>query len=166
MLPSLNYRSLAAIVQLTPHEVDAVLASARTLKRAAVAGRVQPLLRGKNLALICTEQAQPDAALFHRAATGLGAHVSQVRPTTEELATPADVKHTARMLGRLYDGIECQGLPADLVSSLDRDAGVPVFDGLACAQHAGAELARLLGSGNEADDRLFVLQALLVGTIE
>src|SRR5436190_19665040 len=109
MLPSLNHRSISAIGQLTPHEVDAVLASARTLKGAAASGRAQPLLRGRNLALMCEQQGEPDAALFHRAATGLGAHVSLVRPTPDELATPADVKHTAHMLGRLYDGIECQG---------------------------------------------------------
>ncbi|HYN64874.1 MAG TPA: hypothetical protein VES36_09760 [Candidatus Limnocylindrales bacterium] len=109
MVPTLKHRSLLAFEQMSPRDVSVVLASARTLQRAAQAGMTQPLLRGKNLGLLC-EADNGDAALFRRAAMELGAHVAHIRPSLSELSTPLEVQHTARMLGRLYDAVECQGM--------------------------------------------------------
>ena len=73
---------------------------------------------------------------------------------------------TARVLGRLYDGIECQGLAPELVRQLGRDAGVPVFDGLAAAHHPTAHLAqRLAGTGSLAKKRQLIVQAVLLSTL-
>jgi len=151
---------------MSPRELDALLASARTLKQAAETGLVQPLLRGKNLGLLSEMQDSVDATMFQRAATELGAHVAQIRPSLSSLSTPQDVRHTARMLGRLYDAVECQGLSTELVEQLDREAGVPVYDSLAGTVHGKAELVEQLdGSATVADKRRYLLQALLVGTI-
>ena len=73
---------------------------------------------------------------------------------------------TARMLGRLYDAVECQGMAADLVHRLGADAGVPVYDAIASQRHPTAKLDGLLGGDSPAlDKRRFVLQAVLLSTV-
>ncbi len=149
-----------------PADKALLLASARTLQQAARTGSTQQLLRGRNLALLCEVGHSAEAARFQRAATGLGAHVAQVRPSLTDLSTRQDVEHTARMLGRLYAAVECQGLSAALVQHVGLAAGVPVYDSLASDQHPTARLVDLLG-GDESpgDKRHFVLQAALLATL-
>lgn len=150
---------------MSPHELNIVLTSARTLQRAARAGMTQPLLRGKNLGLLC-ETDDDDAVLFRRAASELGAHVAHIRPSLSDSSTPEEVQHTARMLGRLYDGVECQGVAPSLVRQISDEAGVPVYDGIASPRHPTAKLAeQLSGDTSPADNRRFVLQAVLLSTL-
>lgn len=161
MIPStLRHRSLS------PREASAVLAHARALQRAAQAGAGQPLLKGKNLGLLCESIDDPGAVLFRRAAGELGAHVAHIRPTLSASSTPQEVRHTARMLGRLYDAVECQGMPSSLVRQVGADAGVPVYDGIALHNHPTTRLAEQLDAGTAPqDNRRFILQALLLSTI-
>ena len=150
---------------MSPQDLNAVLASARALLRASQAGKAQALLRGKNLGLLC-EADNGDAALFRHAATEMGAHVAHIRPSLSELSTPQDVQNTARMLGRLYDAVECQGLTPALVLQVASDAGVPIYAGIASDDHPTAKLAALLGEDTSpADNRRYVLQAVLLSTI-
>lgn len=88
-------------------------------------------LRGRKLCLMAEDPDSQAARLFREVATGLGAHVAHVRPSVSELSTPQELRDTARMLGRLYDVIECQGMPAAVVRQLANEAGVAVFEGLA-----------------------------------
>jgi ornithine carbamoyltransferase len=151
---------------LSPRQASALLVQARALQHAARAGSTQPLLKGKNLGLLCEAADDPDAALFLRAAHELGAHVAHIRPSLSELSTPQEVKHTARMLGRLYDAVECQGMTPAMVRQVGDDAGVPVYDGIAMRSHPTAQLAEQMeGGGSTANNRLFILQALLLNTI-
>lgn len=144
---------------------EALLASARLLQRAEPGSDTETLLRGKNLGLVCACDDDADAIFFRDAAAALGASVSHIRP---DLAPPADaagpgVPRTARLLGRLYDAIECQGVPPALVRELRRDAGVPVFDGLASAAHPTAQLALLLdGAAPSERKRQLIVQAVLL----
>ena len=96
----------------------------------------------------------------------LGADVSHIRPHLSELSRPEELRQTARILGRLYDGIECQGLLPALCDAVGREAGVPVYDGLASNRHATARLAALLGA-DEPPERLreIVLQTVLLSTL-
>lgn len=166
MTPNLANRSRQGFEKMSPHEIAALLASARTLQRAAQEGTTQPLLRGKNLGLLCEAADHPDAQLFRRAAVELGAHVAHIRPSLSELTTPQEVQHTARVLGRLYDAVECQGMPPALVRLVGEDAGVPVYDGVGSSGHPTARIADELDSSSSPEDRRrFVLQALLIGTI-
>lgn len=147
-------------------EEKALLDQARTLQRTAAAGRVQPLLRGKNLGLLCADDTQPQALLFRQAASELGAHVAHIGMSLSEHSSAQDVEHTARMLGRLYDAVECQGLPSALVQQMAAVAGIAVYDALACNEALIARLARQLGGEAElAQNRRFALQALLLHTI-
>ena len=146
MYPTLKHCSLVAFENDVATRCERrARASARALQRAAQAGTTQPLLRGKNLGLLCEVDDDADAALFRRAAVELGAHVAHIRPRLSELSTPEEVQHTARMLGRLYDAVECQGMAPALVQQVGNDAGVPVYDGIASQDHPTAQLAESLG---------------------
>lgn len=143
-----------------------LLACARGLQKSAVAGTTQPLLRGKNIGLMCEADRADDAMLFRRAASELGAHVAHIRPSLSQTSTPDDVQQTARLLGRLYDAVECQGVAAAIVLRLGDEAGIPFFDGLTSPGHPTAHLAESLGVAAAADaNRRFVVQAVLLGAI-
>ena len=166
MASPVKRRSLPDLEELSPHDEGAVLLSARAFQQAAQAGTTQPLLRGKKLALLCEAADDGDAVLFRSAAVELGAHVAHIRPSLSELSTPQEIQSNARVLGRLYDAVECQGMTPDLVLQVRTDAGVPVYDGLASPRHPTARLAdRLDGDAAHADKRRFVLQAVLLSTI-
>ena len=156
----------ADLARLSPGDRDILLGNARVLHGAADPDQTRTLLRGKKLALLCESDDGAEAILFRSAAADLGAHVSHVRPRLSDRNRPEDLQHTARMLGRLYDGIECQGLAAALVEIVGREAGVPVYDGLASERHPTARLAAMLGlEESPARLRQLVLQAVLVSTL-
>ena len=166
MYPTLHHRSLFGFEPMSRDETSTLLAHARSLQRAAQLGATLPMLKGKNLGLLCEAADSADAALFRRAAIELGAHVAHIRPSLSELSTPQEVERTARLLGRLYDAVECQGMAPGLVRQVGDGAGVSIYDGIATADHPTAELAQQLEGGAAAgDNRRFVLQALLLHTI-
>ena len=166
MHPLLSRHGVLAFSPLLPRDASFLLDSARALGLAAAAGELQALLRGRKFGLLCEADGDGDGELFCRAATELGAHVAHIRPSLTALSTPHEVQHTARLLGRLYDAVECQGMAADLVQQVGVDAGVPVYDGVACQQHPTAKLADLLdGDACTLDKRRFVLQAVLLSTV-
>jgi ornithine carbamoyltransferase len=151
-------------VPLSLPDDDALLDQARVLQRAVAAGRAHPLLRGKNLGLLCADDTQPDALLFRQAASELGAHVAHIGMSLSEQSSTQDVLHTARLLGRLYDAVECQGLPAALVRQMAEAAGIAVYDALARNEALISRLAARLGGDVETNRRI-ALQALLLHTI-
>lgn len=166
MHPTLSHHGALAFDPIAPRDLSIVLDRARALQLATQAGVFRASLRGRKVGLMCEADDNGEAALFRRAAVELGAHVAHIRPTLTELSTPEDVQNTARMLGRLYDAVECQGVAADLVHQMGIDAGVPVYDGIASRQHPTAKLVDLLGGDSSAlDKRRFVLQAVLLSTV-
>lgn len=146
--------------------MDALLERARALKAAARRGPVDPMLRGKRLGLLYESEGLPDAALFERAARQLGAHVACIRSSLSGQSASLEVQHTARLLGRLYDAVECQGMSPALVQRIGAEAGVPVYCDLASPSHPTAVLAtRMGGGGDPNEDRCLVVQAVLLTTI-
>ena len=159
-------RPAPAPASLPPGDEKALLEQARSLQRASAAGRVQPLLRGKNLGLLCADDTQAQALLFRQAASELGAHVAHIGMSLSECSAAQEVTHTARMLGRLYDAVECQGLPTAMVQQMAEVSGIAVYDGLASNERLISRLAAQLGDEASAgENRRFVLQALLLHTI-
>jgi ornithine carbamoyltransferase len=155
----------AELAQLSLGDTDILLSNARLLQSAAEPRQTSSLLRGKKLALLCESDEGADAILFRRAASDLGAHVSHIRPRLSDLTRPDDLQHIAQMLGRLYDGIECQGLPPALVEVVGREAGVPVYDGVASEHHPTARLAGQLGGEPPGRLRQLMLQTVLLSTL-
>jgi ornithine carbamoyltransferase len=151
---------------MPPPDSAVVLAYARMLQREDLAGGPQPWLRGKNIGFIGDLESDPAATLFRRAAHELGAKVAQVRPLAPGTDDSADLRHTARLLGRLYDAIEWPGGPVAVLQQVQAVAGIPVYDGLAAPSHPTARLASLLGLEAAAPDRRrFILQGVLLATI-
>jgi ornithine carbamoyltransferase len=159
-------RSRSSSAPASAPGIEALLATARLLQRAGQdADTSRVLLRGKNLGLVCESEDHADALLFRAAASALGASVSHIRPDPAggRPSAGAGLLDTARVLGRLYDGIECQGLTAAFVRQLGREAGVPVFDQLAGASHPTAKLAQRLGGPDSPQEkRQLILQAVLL----
>ncbi len=138
MSPRLHQRNLSNFDALSGDDVRLLLAGARTLERAAQRGVANQPLRGKNLALLGTPADAPGLAAFREAATGLGAHVACIP------AGGAGMGDAVALLGRLYDAVDCEGLDDALVERLQRQAGVPVYAGLAAPQHPLHALAVLM----------------------
>ncbi|HEX5687509.1 MAG TPA: ornithine carbamoyltransferase [Ideonella sp.] len=166
MQPLLEPSPPEGAVPSLPPDRQALLDSAGRLLRAARTGALPPLLRGKRLALIRGPGETEEPQDFSRAANELGAHVAKIGSALTPDSDPVEVQDTARLLGRLYDAVECQGLPPALVQQLADAAGIPVYDGLATPSHDSAQLAPLL-PGDEllSDKRRHVMQAMLLATI-
>ncbi|MDH6594378.1 ornithine carbamoyltransferase [Variovorax sp. TBS-050B] len=165
---SFQIHNASAFQQLSPQEEAALLNAARLLQAASLRAAPLPRLKGKNLGMLCGdgEATREGRALFERAAAELGAQVATIRPAFSNPGHPDEIAHAARMLGRFYDAVECLGLPPETVRQIGRHAGIPVYDGAAEASHPIARLAdRLDDRTSPSDNRRFVLQALLLGSI-
>ena len=157
--PSIRHRNLWSVDSLSPTEIRDVLDAARRLRLAGAGGQSGSPLRGRNLALL--HAAPPDAAVdgLRSAALGLGAQVSHLRPADARITPAGADTATLRMLGRLYDAIDCEDLPPARVADVARETGVPVFNGLGHARHPTRVLAELLAmqeNSGKALDRLSV----------
>jgi len=148
---------------LAPALVSAILAGACALSLTARQGKPSARLKGKNIGLLACDNAPDDTARFCAAVAELGAQVARVTTNLSNASSVAEIVETARLLGRLYDAVECQGLPERVVSLISKEAGIPVFDGIACPHHPSAVLAaRLDPSLAPEQRRRLVIQALLV----
>lgn len=146
-------------------DADGLLASARALRDASRSQRREALLRGKYIAML---GGGPDAEveLFQGAAAELGARVTRVATGLSGDSADKEVSDVAGMLGRLYDAVDCNGLPAGVAQRLAGAAKVPVFERLASPAHPTARLAELLGpEAAPGENRRFVLQAALIGAL-
>ena len=117
---------------------------AAELKQAKYAGTEQPRLRGKNIALIFEKTSTRTRCAFEVAAYDQGAHVTYLDPEGSQLGHKESIKDTARVLGRLYDGIEYRGAAHEDVEILGRHAGVPVWNGLTDEWHPTQSLCDML----------------------
>ena len=148
-----------------PADLAALLSRAQAMRLSGMLDSRRPaLLCDKHLALLCAGVPGEAVALFTRAASALGARVAVL---SADLAAPdpRDDAKVARLLSRLYDAIECQGLPAARVARIGRLAGLPAYCGLAGAGHPTAALVPLLGLPADQARELLV-QAALVATLD
>ena len=168
MLFPFEIHNCSAFQALSPQDEAALVSRARLLQAASLRGAPSLQLKGKKLGILCDEGGDRNESrqLFQHAAEELGAHVAIIRPALSSLGNPGAIEHTARLLGRFYDALECQGMTPDIVRQIGRHAGIPVYDGLACTSHPTARLAAQLDERTSpADNRRFVLQALLSDSI-
>ena len=111
------------------------------LKKAKYAGLEQQRLTGKNIALIFEKSSTRTRCAFEVAAYDQGAHVTYLGPSGSHMGDKESMKDTARVLGRMYDGIEYRGFGQEVVEELARYAGVPVWNGLTNEYHPTQVLA-------------------------
>ena len=141
---NLKNRHFLTIHDFTQKEVLYLLDLARDLKRAKYAGTEVRRLRGKNVALIFEKDSTRTRCAFEVACHDQGASVTYLGPSGSQIGKKESMKDTARVLGRMYDGIEYRGFGQAIVEELARWAGVPVYNGLTDEFHPTQILADLL----------------------
>ncbi len=144
MEQSLKNRNFLKLLDYTPDEIRYLLDLSRALKAAKKAGREEQHLKGKNIALIFEKTSTRTRCAFEVAAHDQGAHVTYLGPTGSQIGIKETMKDTARVLGRMYDGIEYRGFGQAIVEELAKYAGVPVWNGLTNEFHPTQILADLL----------------------
>ena len=141
---NLRNRNFLKLLDFTPKEIQYMLDLARDLKRAKYAGTEQPKLKGKNIALIFEKTSTRTRCAFECAAYDQGAHVTYLGPSGSQIGVKESMADTARVLGRMYDGIEYRGFKQETVEELAKYAGVPVWNGLTNEFHPTQILADFL----------------------
>ncbi|HMM12387.1 MAG TPA: ornithine carbamoyltransferase [Bacteroidales bacterium] len=151
---NLRNRSFLKLLDFTPAEIRFLLDLAVDLKKAKYSGTEQQRLKGKNIALIFEKDSTRTRCAFEVAAFDQGAHVTYLGPSGSQIGKKESMKDTARVLGRLYDGIEYRGYGQSIVEELAQYAGVPVWNGLTNEFHPTQILADLLTMMEHSDKPL------------
>ena len=140
---NLKNQNFLTLLDFTPQEIRFLLDMAKELKAAKYAGTEQPRLKGKNIALIFEKSSTRTRCAFEVAAYDQGANVTYLGPSGTQMGVKESMKDTARVLARMYDGIEYRGYSQHTVEELSR-CGVPVWNGLTDEHHPTQVLADLL----------------------
>lgn len=138
---NLRNRHFLTLLDFTPQEIRFLLDLAFTLKKAKYSGTEVPKLKGKNIALIFEKASTRTRCAFEVAAMDQGAGVTYLGPSGSQIGYKESMKDTARVLGRMYDGIEYRGFGQSVVKELADNAGVPVWNGLTNEFHPTQILA-------------------------
>ena len=152
---NLKNRHFLKLLDFMPAEITAYLDLAAELKAAKKAGREVQRMKGKNIALIFEKTSTRTRCAFEVAARDQGAGVTYLEPSASQIGHKESIKDTARVLGRMYDGIEYRGFGQEvveeyrgfkqsIVEELAQYAGVPVFNGLTNEFHPTQMLADAL----------------------
>ncbi|MFR4264420.1 MAG: ornithine carbamoyltransferase [Faecalibacterium prausnitzii] len=141
---NLTNRSFLKLLDYTPEEIEGLLDLAADLKAKKKAGIRHDALRGKNIALIFEKTSTRTRCSFEVAAHDLGMEVTYLDPSGSQIGKKESIADTARVLGRMFDGIEYRGYGQSIVEELARYAGVPVWNGLTNEFHPTQILADFL----------------------
>ncbi|MBG0817324.1 ornithine carbamoyltransferase [Planomonospora sp. ID82291] len=151
---NLRNRSFLKELDFTPDEFRHLIDLAAGLKAAKYAGTERQRLTGKNIALIFEKTSTRTRCAFEVAAHDQGAHVTYLDPSGSQMGHKESVKDTARVLGRMYDGIEFRGRRQAHVEELAAYSGVPVWNGLTDEWHPTQMLADVLTMREHSDKPL------------
>jgi len=151
---NLKNRNFLKLLDFTPKEMQYMLDLARDLKRAKYAGTEVQTMKGKNIALIFEKSSTRTRCAFEAAAYDQGAHVTYLGPSGSQIGVKESMADTARVLGRMYDGIEYRGFGQTVVEELAKHAGVPVWNGLTDEFHPTQILADFLTMMEHTDKPL------------
>ena len=141
---TLKGRSFLTLKDFTPEEIVYLIDLSAELKEKKKNGIMHDSLVGKNIALIFEKTSTRTRCSFEVAAYDLGMHVTYIDPSSSQFGTKESVADTARVLGRMYDGIEYRGFAQETVEELAKYAGVPVWNGLTDEFHPTQMIADML----------------------
>ncbi len=141
MAVNLRNRNFVKLFDFNQSEIRFLLDLAKNLKNAKYGGYEEPKLKGKNIALIFEKSSTRTRCAFEVAAHDQGANVTYLGPSGSQIGHKETMKDTARVLGRMYDGIEYRGFGQEVVEELAEYAGVPVWNGLTNEFHPTQVLA-------------------------
>ena len=151
---NLRNRSFLKLLDFTPKEIGYLLDLAADLKKAKYAGTEQKRLEGKNIVLLFEKDSTRTRCAFEVGALDQGAHVTYLGPSGSQMGKKESMKDTARVLGRMYDGIEYRGYDQTTVEALAKYSGVPVWNGLTNEFHPTQILADFLTMREHIDKPL------------
>ena len=160
---NLHNRSLLDLRDFSPRDMRYLINLAKELKRAKAAGVEQAQLKGKNIALIFEKASTRTRCAFEVAVHDQGGHVTYIDPVSSQMGHKESLKDTARVLGRLFDGIEYRGFHQSVVTELARYAHVPVWNGLTDEAHPTQVLADLMTMEEFAEKPLHTLSLCYLG---
>ena len=140
----LKGRHFLKLLDFTPEEISYLVDLAASLKEKKKKGIPVDVLRGKNVALIFEKTSTRTRCSFEVAAHDLGMGTTYLDPAASQMGAKESIADTARVLGRMYEGIEYRGFGQDIVEELAKYAGVPVWNGLTDEFHPTQMLADLL----------------------
>ncbi|NPA69062.1 MAG: ornithine carbamoyltransferase [Chlorobi bacterium] len=163
MAYNLRNRSFLKLLDFSPAEINFLLKLASDLKTAKYAGTEQPRLKGKNIALIFEKSSTRTRCAFETAAYDQGANVTYLGPTGSQIGKKESMKDTARVLGRMYDGIEYRGFAQSTVEDLAKYSGVPVWNGLTNEFHPTQILADFMTMLEHSDKPLNKIKFAYLG---
>ena len=141
---SLKNKHFLKLLDFTPDQIEYLIDLAADLKAKKKAGIPHRLCEGKSVALIFEKTSTRTRCAFEVAAADLGMHPTYLDPTGSQLGKKESIADTARVLGRMYDGIEYRGYGQEIVEELAANAGVPVWNGLTNEFHPTQILADFL----------------------
>jgi len=140
----LKGRNFLTLKDFTKEEIEYLLDLSADLKKKKKEGVLTDTLKGKNIALIFEKNSTRTRCSFETAAHDLGMGTTYLDPKSSQIGKKESIKDTARVLGRIYDGIEYRGFGQEIVEELAKYAGVPVWNGLTNEYHPTQMLADLL----------------------
>ena len=141
---NLKGRNFLTLKDFTPEEITYMIDLAAELKAKKKAGELHEYYKGKNIALIFEKTSTRTRCAFEVAAHDLGMGSTYLDPTGSQIGKKESIADTARVLGRMYEGIEYRGFGQDIVEELAKYAGVPVWNGLTNEYHPTQMLADML----------------------
>lgn len=141
---NLKGRNFLKLLDFTPEEITYLIDLAAELKAKKKQGIPHDMLKGKNIALIFEKSSTRTRCSFEVAAYDLGMHATFLDPSASQIGKKESIADTARVLGRIYDGIEYRGFAQEIVEELAKYAGVPVWNGLTNEFHPTQMLADML----------------------
>ncbi len=141
---SFSGKNFLKLLDFTPEEILELIDLADDLKRKKKQGEPHDVLRGKNIALIFEKTSTRTRCSFEVAAYDLGMHTTFLDPSASQIGKKESIADTARVLGRLYDGIEYRGFGQEIVEEIAKYAGVPVWNGLTNEFHPTQMLADMM----------------------
>lgn len=160
---NLKNRNFLKLLDYTPTEIMYLLDLSSELKQAKKAGTEKPKLKGKNIALIFEKASTRTRCAFEVAAFDQGANVTYLGPSGSQIGQKESMKDTARVLGRMYDGIEYRGYGQNIVEELGKYAGVPVWNGLTNEFHPTQILADFLTMKEQCNKPLSQIKFCYLG---
>lgn len=137
-------QSFLKLLDFTPKQIGEFIDLAAQLKAKKKGGELVDVLKGKNIAIIFEKTSTRTRCSFEVAAHDLGMGVTYLDPTGSQIGKKESIKDTARVLGRMFDGIEYRGFEQEIVEQLSEYAGVPVWNGLTNEFHPTQILADFL----------------------
>jgi ornithine carbamoyltransferase len=160
---NIKNRSLLKLLDYTTEEIQYLIDFAIELKSGKKNGTEEQKLKGKNIALIFEKSSTRTRCAFEVAALDQGAHVTYLGPSGSQIGHKESMKDTARVLGRMYDGIEYRGFGQKIVEELAEFSGVPVWNGLTDEFHPTQILADFMTMMEHSDKKLSEISFCYLG---